>query len=302
MSRREVSFTSDGEQIAAWLYEPAGGAPEGDSGAMVVMAHGLGGVREAGLPPYAERFSAAGMRVLIFDYRHFGASSGEPRQLLDIGRQHDDWRAAVAFARRLDGVDPGRVAIWGTSFGGGHVLTIAAEDRELGAAIAQAPMADGVAALREFGAAGMLRRLVPAVRDQLGALAGRAPRYLPLIGPPGGNAALVADDAEAGYARFVPEHSTWRNRYAARLNLRTAFYRPVRGAGRIACPLLICVCDQDHVTPPGPAAEAAARAPRGEAIHYDARHFDIYFDELFERAVADQTEFLARHLGVGSER
>jgi pimeloyl-ACP methyl ester carboxylesterase len=117
-----------------------------------------------------------------------------------------------------------------------------------------------------------------------------------LIGPRGSDAALVDDDAEAGYGRLVPERSTWRNRVAARLLLRFARYRPNRGAHRIGCPLLVCVCDRDGVTPPGAAVTAAERAPRGEAIHYDGRHFDIYFDELFERTVADQTAFLTRTL------
>jgi hypothetical protein len=30
--------------------------------------------RDLGLHVYAERFAAAGMAVLVFDYRHFGAS------------------------------------------------------------------------------------------------------------------------------------------------------------------------------------------------------------------------------------
>lgn len=49
---------------------------------MLVMAHGLGGVRQMRLDAFAERFSSAGYRCLVFDYRHFGASAGEPRQLL----------------------------------------------------------------------------------------------------------------------------------------------------------------------------------------------------------------------------
>jgi dienelactone hydrolase len=260
------------------------------------MAHGLGGVREAGLPPYAERFAAAGMRVVIFDYRHFGASTGEPRQLLDIRRQLDDWRAAIAYARSLDGVDPDRVAIWGTSFGGGHVITIAAEDDRLGAAVAQTPMSDGVAALGVFGPRRGLRAARNGLRDELTRLRGNEPVHVPVTGPPGSAAALVDDDAEAGYARIVPDGSTWQNRMSARLFLRFPLYRPVRRAARIACPILVCVCDRDGITPPGPSAKTAARAPHGEAIHYDGRHFDIYVDDLFERTVADQTAFLTRTL------
>ena len=82
-----------GAGLAGWLYTPA------DARACAVMAHGLSAVRDQRLPAYAERFAAAGLAVLLFDYRHFGASGGEPRQLLDIGRQLDDWRAAIAYAR-----------------------------------------------------------------------------------------------------------------------------------------------------------------------------------------------------------
>ena len=75
-------------------------------------------MREQRLDAFAERFAAAGLAALVFDYRHFGASEGEPRQLLDVKRQLTDWRSAVAYARGLAGVDGDRVAVWGTSFSG----------------------------------------------------------------------------------------------------------------------------------------------------------------------------------------
>ena len=63
------------------------------------MAHGLAAVKEMRLDAYAERFAAKGYHVLVFDYRHFGGSEGSPRQLLDIGKQHADWAAAVDYAQ-----------------------------------------------------------------------------------------------------------------------------------------------------------------------------------------------------------
>lgn len=83
------------------------------------MAHGLGATRTMRLAAFARRFVEAGYAALVFDYRHFGDSGGEPRQLLDIGRQLDDWQAAVRFARTLDDIDPTKVILWGSSFGGG---------------------------------------------------------------------------------------------------------------------------------------------------------------------------------------
>ena len=115
--RQDVTLAGE---IAAWLWQP-----EGATGC-VVMGHGLSAVRDQRLPAYAERFAAAGLAALLFDYRHFGASGGEPRQLFDIQRQLEDWRTAIAYARGLDGIE--RVGLFGSSFGGGHVLEIAAED------------------------------------------------------------------------------------------------------------------------------------------------------------------------------
>jgi hypothetical protein len=48
----------------------------------MVMAHDFSATKELRLPAYAERFCAAGIGVLLFDYRHFGASGGETSAFL----------------------------------------------------------------------------------------------------------------------------------------------------------------------------------------------------------------------------
>jgi len=135
IERTEVSFPSTGLRCAAWLYRPTGSGPH----PIVVLAHGFAFTREARLDAYARRFLAAGLAVLVFDYRHFGASEGQPRQLMDIGRQLGDWRAAITYARGLAGIDGDRVALWGTSFSGGHVAALAAADQQIAAVISQVP-------------------------------------------------------------------------------------------------------------------------------------------------------------------
>ena len=102
MNREDVRFRSVDAECAGWLYRPADAE---DDVPCVVLAHGFGGVKEARLDAYAERFADAGYAALVFDYRHHGDSAGEPRLLIDVGRQHDDWRAAIAHARGLDGAD-----------------------------------------------------------------------------------------------------------------------------------------------------------------------------------------------------
>src|SRR5215467_2298097 len=118
MDREEIEFGAGADRCVAWLY-PAVGATA--PGPVVVMAHGLSGTRRDGLGPFAERFAAAGLTALLFDHRGFGDSGGEP-DLFEPRRQLEDWRAAIASARALPGVDPERVATFGSSMGGGNAL------------------------------------------------------------------------------------------------------------------------------------------------------------------------------------
>ncbi|HEX6388441.1 MAG TPA: alpha/beta fold hydrolase [Solirubrobacteraceae bacterium] len=284
-----VTIPSGGEQLAGYLYRPEG---EGDA-PCVVMAHGFSATRDDGLPPYAEAFQAAGLAVVLFDYRHLGASSGEPRQLIDVRKQHDDYRAAVAFARALDGVDPDRIALWGTSFSGGHVVSVAASDPRIAAVVAQCPFTDGIPVLLNVPPRNILRGTLTGLRDQVGALAGRKPVLMPAVNPPGGFAAMTAPEAAPGFAGLVGDGSLWRNAFAARQMLTLPLYRPVAKVGRLQMPLLVCVCDGDETTLPKPAVKLGERAPRGEIKHYPHGHFDIYHDEA---ARQDQVEFLTRHL------
>ena len=80
--------------------------------------------------------------------------------------------------------------------------------------------------------------------------------------------------------------------------LHIAQYRPVARASKVRCPLFVAICDRDETTPPEPAAKLAEKAPRGELVRYPIGHFDIYWGDAFERAVADQLEFLQRHLSL----
>jgi fermentation-respiration switch protein FrsA (DUF1100 family) len=281
----DVTFRSGDADCAAWLYRPEGAT------ACVVMGHGLSAVRDQRLPAYAERFAAAGLAVLLFDYRHFGASGGEPRQLLDIGRQLADWRAAVAYARtRFD-----RVALFGSSFAGGHVLEVGT-DPGIAAVVSQCPMTDGFLATLKVPPLTAAKLTVAALQDQVGALLGRRPKLIPAAAEPGQTALMSSPDSLSGMTSLAGQDSTWRNAAAARVGLRIPLYRPGRHASKITAPLLVCICDNDTLVSTAAAEKVAQRAPRGESRHYPIGHFEIYVGEWFERAVGDQTAFLTRHL------
>ncbi|HEV7399420.1 MAG TPA: alpha/beta fold hydrolase [Solirubrobacterales bacterium] len=284
MDRRDIAFDSGPDSCAAWLYPADGGAGVTP---VVVMAHGLSGTRRDRLGAFAERFAAAGFAALVFDHRGFGDSGGEP-DLFDPKRQLEDWRAAISFARSLPGIDASRVATFGSSMGGGNALAAAAGDLGVAAAISQVPFLDIVR---------QAYRASPLVTARMLSAAARG-AHLPAVGKPNQPALINAPGGEEGWRRVVSigEDSRWRNRVSSRW-LLGAPYRPAKYAAKLHCPWLVCVGEADRVAKPGPAISAAKRAPKGELRTYpDVDHFDIYDGLAHEAVVADQLEFLRRHL------
>lgn len=294
MQPGDVEWKSVGTTVRAHLYLPEGRGPH----PVVVMAGGWCYVKELVQPEYARVFAAAGIAALVFDYRGFGTSDGEPRQLVSVRRQLEDYASAVGFARALDGVDPARIAAWGTSFAGGHALVTAARVPGLAAAVCQCPMMDGLAAVREIvsyaGVGQVLRLAAHGVWDLCLAPFGRA-HYIATVGQPGEFAVMSSADADAGYRALAPPG--FRFEVAARIALFVGLYRPVSYAAHAQCPVLVQICEQDSVAPAASAEEVVRRlGSRGEVRRYPIGHFEPYFGAHFERSVSDQVEFLRRHL------
>jgi pimeloyl-ACP methyl ester carboxylesterase len=292
--RANVEFPSGqrSERCRGWLYEPEGNGPF----PVIVMAHGLGGIKEMRLDAFAERFCDAGYACLAFDYRNFGASEGAPRQVLDIGRQLQDWSCAIAFARRQPTLMHNKVVLWGTSFGGGHVIASAARDQNVAAVIAQCPFTDGIASALAMDVRSSVKVTALALVDMLRGLVGMTPLLVGASGPPHSAALMTAPDAHAGYLALVPSGVPFRNQVAARLAVNILRYRPGRRAAEVSCPILFCICETDSVAPAGPTRRHAKTAPRGEVRLYRDGHFDIYVGAAFERVVVDQLDFLKRHV------
>jgi uncharacterized protein len=263
-AREKVRFVSGSTQCAAWHYR-------GSNGACVIMAGGSAVTKEPGTDLFAKRFRHAGFSVLAFDYRHLGESGGHPRQVVPVRKQLADWDAAIGCAAGLPGVDPGRVAVWGFSLSGGHVLRVAARNPQVAAAIAQTPLADGQAAGRRamhHTPLSLLRLTGRGALDALGALAGRNPLLVPLAGKPGTVAAITTPDGLDGDRALNPgnRYPDWHQAIAARSALRAGFYRPGRDASRVTCPLLVVACDKDQTALAWPAIRVAQRAPFDDSL------------------------------------
>src|SRR5437870_126710 len=193
-TRHDVAFSAGEDTCAGWLY-----LPEGVSRPPVaILGHGLGGTREMRLDGYAERFAQAGIAALAFTYRHFGDSGGQPRQLQSINRQLADWDAAIAWVKNRRDVDSTRIAVWGSSFGGGHAITVASRHPELRAAVAQCPFTDGLASALALGPTESLKILPVVARDLAAKVRGGDPAMIPLAAAPGSPALMNAPDALVG--------------------------------------------------------------------------------------------------------
>lgn len=291
MIRERVEFPSGGAMCVGYLYRPPGELPA----PCVVMGHGFGGTQEGSLAANARDFAASGFVVLSFDYRGFGESGGEPRQVVDIRLQLADWRAAIACARARPEVRADRVALWGSSLAGGHVVAVAAADPALAAVVSQVPF-NGFPRKVEGRTPRETRALLKVIAaDWLAGRQGRPPVYIKAVGEPGELAVMASAEAKATVS--LMDNPTWENRVAPRGVLEMALcYRPSRSAKRCAMPVLVCIAEMDRETPPELTRALALRAPRGELRAYPCSHFQFYSEAVRPTVLADQVNFLKTHL------
>ena len=253
------------------------------------MADGFSLTRHDGLLPYAERLAAAGLGVLAFDHRYLGDSGGEPRQRFRKAAQREDWRAAVAHARSVAGVDPERIVLWGFSFAGGHAIETAAADPRVAATLALCPLVDGLA--RALATPPRLSAwLIPrALADQLG-----RHNLVAVTGQPGERAAMTLAGEADGFRAVVPEGSPWRNEISPGVFLSVAMHRPLAHAGKLRSPLWIGRGEADVSVSARSLERLAARAPRAELHRYPGDHFAPFLGDAPDLIAGDQIDFLRR--------
>ena len=291
-SKSLSDFTSKNIRCSGELYLPEGI----QNPPVVVMAHGFGAERVFGLPAYAETFAANGLAVFLFDYRCFGTSDGEPRNYVDQGRHLQDWQSAIAHVRKMTDINTNKIAIWGSSFSGGHVIVTAARDHDISAIVAQVPFVDAISTTFKLGFKFLMQATPHAIRDLSRILTFRSPHYVKLIGQPDEFAIMNTPESYPGYSSMIPENSKWVNKCPARILLRFALYRPIAVAHKIKCPALIMLGEKDSLIDAKAVEKTANKIPKGELVKYPFGHFDIYTGNDFKKAVKKQTEFLMAHL------
>lgn len=273
-----VEFKSKGLRCRGLKYLP----PSYVSGTRlpcVVLAHGFSAVKEMYFTDYAEAFSKAGFAAIVFDYRFQGESEGEPRGQIFPWEQIEDFRNALSFAASQAEVDAGRLAVFGSSYSGGHAICLAALDRRVRCAACQVPLIDGFTNFQSIvpraAGEGMQKLLLQdrAQRYQAGAV-----NYLPVVAADN-NAVLNTSDSWTFFTETQARRSTrWENRVSIESVEKFLEYSPAAYLERVSpTPFLMMVAENDILTPTDVALRGFARMlePK-KLVMLPGGHFDAY--------------------------
>lgn len=286
------TFTAEGALCAATLYVPEDASPDQELPAILILG-GWGSVQRALTSSFAHSFVEAGFAVMEFDYPGWGDSGGFPRQGINPWRRTRVADTALAHLKSHPMVAAHRITLWGTSFGGGHVVDLASQHPELKGAIIQVPMLDGLAAtfatpplrLLKLTALGMLDQIKPG-----------APIHVPTLAREGEFATMDRDGAwnamEIALAALTGR--SYDNRVAAKSVLTMPLYRPWRRLKDVKIPMLMIGATGDTVAPFVSDKVRRVGNPNVQVIEIDANHFDPYFDPLFPEVLMHQLKFLRR--------
>jgi pimeloyl-ACP methyl ester carboxylesterase len=292
MEIKPSDFISQRVRCGADLYLPE----NVNTPPVVIMAHGMAGQKNFRLPAYARRFVEKNMGVFVFDYRTFGESDGMPRQMVDPRHHLEDWKAAIAHVRTLTDIDGSRIALWGSSLSGGHVIVCASEDDDISAVVTQVPYVSSFSSMRMKSVKDIVLSSVYGVYDLMRAVLFLSPHYSPAVGRPGAFAALNTEESYPGYMAIAGDDPAWENKIASRAFLKMALYNPIRKAGKVNAPALVMAGRYDSLIPLDAVVALSETLPKGELIVVDCNHFAAYSGTFFEQFTEAQGSFLAKQL------
>lgn len=292
VEKRSVSIWSDATRMAAHLYLPKNRKPE-DKLPAVVLCAGTGGTKESTGTRLGPILAQHGYIALAFDYRGWGESDsklmsvepqakrGESQEMtikvrtlrgqMDYAEQTEDIRAAVSYIVGEPGVDPERVALWGTSYGGGLVVWATGNDPRVKCLAAQVPGMGGGAGPAALKAAYDLatkqaRGETEPAPIETGKLTGLLARYTTMRRNP----------------------------------VKSLGYNALEAATKITVPSLFVVAEKEEFGG-NPAVETANKdlvkrgVPTDIYVLKGATHYSVYA-EAFDEATRVEIEWFDKHL------
>ena len=142
MDASAVFFYSDGERIAGYLHTPDGWKPGDARRPAIVVLAGYSGNTQADCTHMMKRLCAEGWFVFGFDYCGFGNSEGRRNRHRPLEQAQNTYDA-LSYLQTVPGIDPERLGIYGTSFGGANGVWVAAHDERVKCLITSVAVTNG---------------------------------------------------------------------------------------------------------------------------------------------------------------
>jgi pimeloyl-ACP methyl ester carboxylesterase len=138
----KVTFESDGLQLSGIVHVPDD-LRSGERRPAFLVLHGFGGNKESrGAVVIADQLARWGYVAMRFDFRGCGESGGERGRILCLDQIADTFHAVSYMSSRAD-VDPGRIALVGSSFGAAVAIYAGGADGRVAAVISSGGWGDG---------------------------------------------------------------------------------------------------------------------------------------------------------------
>ena len=291
--KRPVTFYSEGVKLVGDVYAPDDLRP-GERRAGIVLCHGYTGVKDLYLPDNARVLNDAGYVVMAFDYKGWGDSEG-PRSRLAPWSRVADVQAALTYLGALPEVDPGRLGIYGTSYGGATVVWVAAIDPRVRCTVSVVGIGHG-------------RRWMRSVR--------RPDEWFDLLARAEADRVKRARDGQSELVErseiLLPDRQSADLAAAARRNNPAAVNRipleyvddtlafnPEWVVDRIAPrPVLFITTDGDRLVPPEESESLYARAgePKKLVVLRGYGHYEVYTEPAFSEVMRATLDWYGQHL------
>jgi fermentation-respiration switch protein FrsA (DUF1100 family) len=295
--RQNIEFPSRGLLCRGWLYVPDGLA-EAQTAPGIVMAHGFAGVKEMGLAGFAKRFAAAGFVTLVFDYRFWGESEGEPRNQIFALEMVEDYRNGITWLSDRSEVDPQRIGVWGISYSGGLCLYVGTHDKRVKAVVAQVPSTLNPESRRKRDPATWDRLGELVIQDRVRRYKTGSPNYIKVVAPEGEPCVLPFKDAYEWYMAFRELAPNWKNEITIESLEKVREFDPVSLIHLMApTALLLIPGEYDDLIPIEFVKEAyeKAREPKGLSA-LPITHFEVFKDPWLSKAADLATDWFQKHL------
>lgn len=291
--KQPVTFYSEGFKLSGDLYVPDG-LPPGERRAGIVLAHGYTGVKDLYLPDNARVLNDAGYVALTFDYKGWGTSEGQRNRLAPYSRVADV-QAAMTFLGLQDCVDPDRLGLFGTSYGGATVVWVGAVDPRAKCIISSVGVGHGVRWMRSVRRPDEWHDLLERSK------ADRERRVL----------TGKSDLAERGDILMLDRQSQALASAARKANPNAINTLPLDYidetlefhaewvVDKIAPrPVLFITTDDDRTVPPDESEALYAKAgePKALVVLKGYGHYEVYAEPAFSEVMGATLDWLGQHL------